>query len=275
MLTSQDVRSVQFEKNLRGYRTEEVDRFLDKVEEQLRQDDALAEELRKQIADLTAENQRLHEEMKNYEADGDMLKSALINAQRMGENVIREANQKSEEILHRANLRGDDIIRDANELLQKASDRADEIINEANDKKLAEEREYDRVRLEVTRFKSDVLNLYRSHVESLSRLPEFQKETPAQEAADAEPAADEAEPAAAAQLQAADVQPEAEPAPAAEEDAESAVSAEDDSKAADSSEDFWAKDESQLKLDPPPAPPADFKPDEPDYDAFQGVKFSE
>ena len=83
MLTSQDVRSVQFEKNLRGYRTEEVDRFLDKVEEQLRQDDALAEELRKQIADLTAENQRLHEEMKNYEADGDMLKSALINAQRM------------------------------------------------------------------------------------------------------------------------------------------------------------------------------------------------
>lgn len=135
MLTPQDVRSVQFEKNLRGYRTEDVDRFLDRVEEQLKQDDTLAEELRKQIADLTAENQRLHKEMENYEADGDMLKSALINAQRMGENVIREANQKSEEILHRANLRGDDIIRDANELLQKASDRADEIINEANEKK--------------------------------------------------------------------------------------------------------------------------------------------
>ena len=275
MLTPQDVRSVQFEKNLRGYRTEDVDRFLDKVEEQLQEDDAQAEQLRKQSADLTAENQKLHEELKSFEADGEMLKSALINAQRMGENVIREANQKAEEIIHRANLRGDDIIRDANELLQKANDRADEIENEANEKRLAEEREYDRVRLEVTRFKSDVLNLYRSHVESLSRLPEFQKETPAQEAADAEPAADEAEPAAATQLQAADVQPEAEPAPAAEEDAEPAASAEDDSKAADSSEDFWAKDESQLKLDPPPAPPADFKPDEPDYDAFQGVKFSE
>ena len=278
MLTSQDVRSVQFEKNLRGYRTEEVDRFLDKVEEQLRQDDALAEELRKQIADLTAENQRLHEEMKNYEADGDMLKSALINAQRMGENVIREANQKSEEILHRANLRGDDIIRDANELLQKASDRADEIINEANDKKLAEEREYDRVRLEVTRFKSDVLNLYRSHVESLSRLPEFQKETkdaekdapaqhaePAQEAAEEQPAA-QPETAPAADAAAAPAQQPAEPT----ETTEPAAPADDD-KAADSSEDFWAKDESQLKLDPP----ADAKPDGPDYDAFQGVKFSE
>ena len=178
MLTPQDVRSVQFEKNLRGYRTEDVDRFLDKIEEQLQQDDAQAEQLRKQIADLTAENQRLHRELQSYEADGEMLKSALINAQRMGESVIREANQKAEEIIHRANLRGDDIIRDANELLQKASDRADEIESEANDKRLAEEREYDRVRLEVTRFKSDVLNLYRSHVESLSRRLLHRSRTP-------------------------------------------------------------------------------------------------
>ena len=268
MLTPQDVRSVQFEKNLRGYRTEDVDRFLDRVEEQLKQDDTLAEELRKQIADLTAENQRLHKEMENYEADGDMLKSALINAQRMGENVIREANQKSEEILHRANLRGDDIIRDANELLQKASDRADEIINEANEKKLAEEREYDRVRLEVTRFKSDVLNLCRSHVESLSRLPEFQKEEPTE----AEPAVEEkAEETAAAALteEIEQAQPEAEAAPAEEEAAED-----------DKSEDFWGKDESQLKikLDPSQATVGadeEEEPAEPDYAAFKGVKFSE
>ena len=74
--------------------------------------------------------------------------------------------------------------------------------------------------------------------------------------------------------QAAVQQPEAE-APAQEPDTagketDSAADAEDD-KAVESSEDFWEKDESQLKLDPP----ADAKPDGPDYDAFQGVKFSE
>ena len=259
MLTPQDVRSVQFEKNLRGYRTEDVDRFLDKVEEQLREDDAQAEQLRKQIADLTAENQKLKGELQSFEADGDMLKSALINAQRMGENVIREANQKAEEIIHRANLR--------------------EIENEANEKRMAEEREYDRVRLEVTRFKADVLNLYRSHVESLSRLPEFQKET--KEAAQDAPAQD-AEPAQETAAEQPAAQPDAAPAAdaaaaPAEQPAETTKTTEpaapaDDDKAADSSEDFWAKDESQLKLDPPPA---DMKPDEPDYDAFQGVKFSE
>ena len=263
MLTPQDVRSVQFEKNLRGYRTEDVDRFLDKVEEQLTLNENEAEALRKQIADLTAENQKLRNEMKEYEADGDMLKSALINAQRMGENVIREANQKAEEILHRANLRGDDIIRDANELLQKASDRADEIINEANEKKMAEEREYDRVRLEVTRFKSDVLNLYRSHVESLSRLPEFQKEeAPAEPAATAEELTEQLDDAAAKTEDAAPAAPAA-----AAKDAPAEDNTEDEE-----SKDFWEKDESQLKLDPPPADAATTAPD---YAAFQGVKFSE
>ena len=267
MLTPQDVRSAQFEKNLRGYRTEDVDRFLDKVEEQLNQDEAQAEALRKQIADLTAENQLLHKEMENYEADGDMLKSALINAQRMGENVIREANQKADDILHRANLRGDDIIRDANELLQRANDRAEEIINEANEKKMAEEREYERVRLEVTRFKSDVLNIYRNHVESLSHLPEDHPEETAQqeipEAAEAE--ADEQQTAAELTEEINDAEPAADTA--SEEDA----AADTASDANEKSEDFWAKDESQLKIDPP-APDASTTPD---YAAFQGVKFSE
>jgi len=56
MLTPQDVRAAQFEKNIRGYRTEEVDRFLDKVEEQLKQDEDQAEELRRQIKYLRSLN---------------------------------------------------------------------------------------------------------------------------------------------------------------------------------------------------------------------------
>lgn len=251
MLTPQDVHSVQFDKNLRGYRTEDVDHFLDKIEEQLQQDIQEAEALRKRISDLLSENQKLARELESYQADGEMLKSALINAQRMGENVIREANQKSEEILHRANLRADDIIRDANELLQKATERADEIVNEANEQRQAEEREYERVRLEVTRFKADVLNLYRNHVASLSRLPEYQPET--QAAPQEEAAPEEEQP----QLPAETAGPEAEAEAAEPEQAE----------------DFWDKDESQLKVDLPV--PAENKPADVDYSVFQGIKFSE
>ena len=84
-------------------------------------------------------------------------------------------NQKAKRSSIVVNLRGNYIIRDANELLQKANDRADEIENEGNEKRLQRSARMT-VRLKVTRLSPDVLNLYRSHVEPLSCLPEFQKE---------------------------------------------------------------------------------------------------
>ena len=246
MLTPQDVHSVQFEKSFRGYRIEEVDRFLDRIEEQLKSSADELERLQQQIQQLQSENQRLTKETEDYRADGEIMKSALINAQRIGENVIREANQKAEEIIHKANIRSDDIIRDANDLLQKATDRADEIVREASDQRMLEEREYERVRLEVTRFKADVLNLYRSHVESLSRLPEYTPDAPA------EAAQDDTSEESASDVPAADA--------AADDQTEQ--------QAADQNEDFWNKDESQLKT------PEQKRPAEVDYSAFQGVQFS-
>ena len=252
MLTSQDVHSVQFEKSFRGYRIEEVDHFLDRIEEQLKSSADEIERMQQQIQQLQADNQRLAKETEDYRADGEIMKSALINAQRIGENVIRETNQKAEEIIHKANIRSDDIIRDANDLLQKATDRADEIVREASDQRMLEEREYERVRLEVTRFKADVLNLYRSHVESLSRLPEYTPDAPAEQSQ--EGAAEETESPAEA--------------PAADAAADQAEETDADQQAADQSEDFWNKDESQLKT------PEQKQPAEVDYSAFQGVQFS-
>ena len=246
MLTPQDVHSVQFEKSFRGYRIEDVDRFLDRVEEQLKASAGEVDRLQLQIEQLQGENQRLSKETEDYRADGEIMKSALINAQRIGENVIREANQKAEEIIHKANLRSDDIIRDANDLLQKATDRADEIVREASDQRMLEEREYERVRLEVTRFKADVLNLYRSHVESLSRLPEYAPDGAAEPVQAGEDGA----------------------ALAGAEDAGANEAADGAAEPAAQGEDFWNKDEAELTA------PDQKQPAEVDYSAFQGVQFS-
>ena len=246
MLTPQDVHSVQFEKSFRGYRIEDVDRFLDRVEEQLKASAGEVDRLQQQIEQLQGENQRLSKETEDYRADGEIMKSALINAQRIGENVIREANQKAEEIIHKANLRSDDIIRDANDLLQKATDRADEIVREASDQRMLEEREYERVRLEVTRFKADVLNLYRSHVESLSRLPEYAPDGAAEPVQAGEDGA----------------------ALAGAEDAGADEAAGGAAEPAAQGEGFWNKDEAELTA------PDQKQPAEVDYSAFQGVQFS-
>jgi len=64
--------------------------------------------------------------------------------------------------------------------------------------------------------------------------------------------------------------------PAGPRPAAADVDAEDETPADEkTSEEFWAQDESQLKLDPPPAPAAEDEAAAPDYAAFKGVKFSE
>ena len=58
MLTPQDVHSVQFEKSFRGYRIEDVDRFLDRVEEQLKASAGEVDRLQQQIRKIITEESR-------------------------------------------------------------------------------------------------------------------------------------------------------------------------------------------------------------------------
>jgi cell division initiation protein len=244
MLTARDVHNVTFAKSMRGYQVEQVDAFLDQAATQLEQDS-------RQIADLTASNEELKNKLRElakvlegYRNDEEALKSALLNAQRMGENVIREARQKADDVVRQANIRADDITR------------------AAQSRTAEQEVELERIKAEVAQFKSNVLSLYKAHIESLSTLPD--QENAGQEAA-AQPAAEAPAP---------DVQaPEAElPQPAVPEAA--AAPGEDQPFDADSApqpapdEDFWQKDEHAL----------DGAPEEPPAAAaagFRGITFSD
>lgn len=250
MVTVQDVQGVTFDKGMRGYQVEQVDNFLDRVAAQLEEND-------KQIRELTSTNEELKSKLcelakrlEGYRNDEDALKSALLNAQRMGENVIREAKQKSDAIVREASIRADDITR-------AAQARTSE-----------QEIELQRIKGEVAQFKSNVLSLYKAHIESLSTLPDEEKahEAPAQE-----PAAQPAEPAAPAAVQPeAPVQESAisqeadaaQPAQAAAPEAPAAA----EPPAADAG-DFWDKDESEL------ASPEDSRAMK--QDSFRGISFSD
>ena len=106
MLTPQDVRSVQFEKNLRGYRTEEVDRFLDKVEEQLTQSENEAEALRKDA----------EEKARAMIGEQDIVRVAKARSAEM----IASAEAKSKELRRVASSYVDDIMRQAEESMTAA-----------------------------------------------------------------------------------------------------------------------------------------------------------
>ena len=145
MLSSEEIRSITFERSMRGYRTEDVDAFLEKIAAGVDQLNAERDDLQKKLYILA-------QKVEEYRSEEETLKSALLNAHRLGENVIHEAKIKS-----------DGMIREATGKAQRILEAAD----------LREREEKDRLRAleaEVTAFKGSILALYQKHIEALSEL---------------------------------------------------------------------------------------------------------
>lgn len=186
-MTSEDLRSVTFEQVRKGYRSEDVDDFLlqvasdmDRVEMEknaaLSERDQLLAERDSAVGgneQFAAEREQLISErnaaiaakddaeaklyvlatkVEEYRGQEDTLKTALINAQRMGETVVYEAKQKSDQMLR-------DATNQTELLRQRAEDETDR-----------ERRTLERLHDEVKNFKTTILNLYKQHIESLSAL---------------------------------------------------------------------------------------------------------
>ena len=177
MITSEDVRRVMFDKCMRGYRCEDVDDYLKQVAESMDALSAQNEELQKKLLVLA---QRIDQ----YRAEEDTLRTTMINAQRLGENVIREAKQKAAEILREANIKAEDRE-------QRAKD----------DVELARQ-EVVTLKSEADSFKRGLMDMYRKHINLISKLPDYS------------PAAAEPAPAPAAEPQPSE--PAVAPVPAAE-----------------------------------------------------------
>lgn len=148
MIVSEEVRCVSFDRTLHGYRCEDVDDYLKQVADSMDEMAAENEELQKKLVVLA---QRIDQ----YRAEEDTLRTTLINAQRLGDNVIKEAKQKAAEIIRTANI--------------KAEDREQQSRSEVDLGK----QELKTLKREADNFKRSLMTMYRKHIELLSSIPEY------------------------------------------------------------------------------------------------------
>ena len=139
MIASEDVRRVTFDRAMRGYRCEDVDDYLKQVADSMDELAANNDEMQKKLVILA---QRIDQ----YRADEDALSTSMINAQRLGENVIREAKQKAAEIIRAANIRAEDREQRARDEVELA------------------QQELVTVKKEADAFKKKLMELYRQHI---------------------------------------------------------------------------------------------------------------
>jgi len=151
MLTAKDIREVKFNRSMGGYKTIEVDEFLDRCAD-------VVDELTKQNEENTRKMQVLAETIVDYRNQEDSIRSALISAQRMSESVIADARKQADDILAAAKVE------------------ANNMHNQALVDTEAELKELSRVKQEVADFKAKLLSIYREHLTLINILEGGQPE---------------------------------------------------------------------------------------------------
>ena len=177
MLTLNDIINVSFRKSgFSGYRTEDVDHFIDQVKDSYDQllkktmEQAEQQELLlAQKAELQKKLEVLAEKVEDYRKDEAEIKTALVSAQKLGEASIREARHKAEIILKDATLK------------------AERIIGTAKSDVKEHEKALDELRKQTADFRSKLLALYKDHLTMIDAIP-ARKEEPEQEPAAPAPA---------------------------------------------------------------------------------------
>lgn len=118
-LTSQVLRDVEFGSELRGYKTAEVDDFLEEVA-------VGVEGLRKEIATLTERVDRAERlsERGGFD-DEESIRRTLVLAQRTADLAVREAQEEAAQLLDGARSDAESIVADARQTAERVISEAD------------------------------------------------------------------------------------------------------------------------------------------------------
>lgn len=114
-LTSMDISNKEFKKSMRGYNTDEVEDFLDKIAEDY-------EEMYKENTSLREKFALLNEKLDHYKDIESTIQNTLLLAQNTSEQTRKTANEEAESIIRRANDESKRIIDKANNQVMKVND---------------------------------------------------------------------------------------------------------------------------------------------------------
>lgn len=147
MLTPNDISSKKFEKSAFGYKPEDVDNFLSEV---LNSYSAVYAE--KEAAEEKLEV--LAEKLEEYRSNEDSLRTVLMGAQKLGENIVRDSKAKAEVII------------------SEAENQVKQVFAESESKIIKEKETLVTLQKETAEFKKHLLAMYRQHLELISLMPE-------------------------------------------------------------------------------------------------------
>lgn len=195
MISATEVRNIKFGRSMSGYKQEEVDIFLDKIEADLAQ----YERMMREVQDR---NEALVKEIEDLKASQNSIQSVLLSAQQLADRIVGEAKEKSEEIIRNAETnisvittrekelsatfelkaqeRKSALEAELNDMVRTAKLKAESITAAAEDSVARQQLLYDKLKVEIANFKASVSAKYKEHLEILSAIPDSVPSDPEQ-----------------------------------------------------------------------------------------------
>ena len=146
MISIDDAKNVEFKKAVRGYSTEEVDKFVDDVV-------ATLEQNKKEKIELVKKLDILAKRIEQYRKDEENVRGALINAEKVKGSAVKEAEAKV------ANM------------LEEAKAEAKRIVYDANASVVEQKNNYLKLQADAVVLREQLLATYNNHIRMLEDLP--------------------------------------------------------------------------------------------------------
>ena len=158
MITAKDIQKKKFEKVKFGYSPEEVDAFLSQIENDLRL-------MQQDLDDSNEKIQLLADKVREYKDSEEDLKNALLLAQKQARQVISEAQEKAAAIEAEARASVDSVKSKA--LLDSETQ-----LRNITAQLAQENASLVTTQHQVADFKRALFDMYKQHLELISRLPD-------------------------------------------------------------------------------------------------------
>ncbi len=187
MLTLEEIENISFRKaGLGGYKTDDVDAFVDGVILKVKDLEVANKELEARI-------EQLNKKILKYQEKAESVQDALITAEMTAKKLVKDATTKAETILTEAMTKAEKTISEADEHAEKtlleSNTKAETVLNnvlaksassvDANNKIIESQKEQiKRIQNEVSKFRESLIASYKNHLQMISSLPkpeEFQQ----------------------------------------------------------------------------------------------------
>ncbi len=193
MLSVSEIRDVKFSRAVGGYKADEVDVLLDKVEA----DYAAFERI---IKDYEIKVETLNSEIEGFKNSQNSIQNVLVSAQSLADKIVSEAKEKSEEIINQAKANIESITarekelsaafelkaqeqknnleRELKKMVEQAKEKSEVIVAATEERVKHQQMLFDKLKIEISSLKSGIVSKVKEHMELLSKIPDSVPSSP-------------------------------------------------------------------------------------------------